>query len=172
MSVMPSWASSLALQVREGLKHGRDGAAGGAVAFGARTTAASAARNVKHRQSDRAGPPIPRTRITTRRSRRPSTRQRRAIGCLFEPGTYYEAVKVTSAQSGIWIRGMDRNKVIVDGQKKPGNGIEIYKANKVWVDNLTVRNFDTGCENCRNGIWWNGGSGSGKSARPAGMAAI
>ena len=69
---------------------------------------------------------------------------------LIEPGTYYEAVKVTSAQSGIWIRGMNRNSVLLDGQSKPGNGIEIYKANNVWVDNLTVRNFDTGCENCGN----------------------
>jgi hypothetical protein len=81
---------------------------------------------------------------------------------LIEPGTYYEQVKVTSAQSGIWIRGMNRNTVILDGQNKPGNGIEIYKTNNVWVENLTVRNFDTGCENCGNEIWWNGGSGSGK----------
>ena len=65
---------------------------------------------------------------------------------LIEPGVYYEKVKVTSAQTGIWIRGMDRNKVILDGQNKPGNGIEIYKTNNVWVENLTVRNFDTGCE--------------------------
>jgi hypothetical protein len=81
---------------------------------------------------------------------------------LIEPGVYYEAVKVTSAQSGIWIRGMNRNKVILDGQNKPGNGIEIYKANDVWVEDLTARNFDTGCESCGNEIWWNGGSGSGK----------
>ena len=91
---------------------------------------------------------------------------------LIEPGTYDEEVKVTSAQTGIRIRGMDRNKVILDGKKKPGNGIEVYKANNVWVDTLTVRNFDTGCENCGNGIWWNGGSGSAKSARLSGMAAI
>jgi ribosomal protein L24 len=80
---------------------------------------------------------------------------------LIEPGVYDEAVKVTSAQSGIWIRGMNRNKVIVDGQNKPGNGIEIEKANDVWVENLTVRNFDTGAgcpvESCGNEIWWNGG---------------
>ncbi|MFI4985010.1 MAG: hypothetical protein ACHQAV_03365 [Solirubrobacterales bacterium] len=81
---------------------------------------------------------------------------------LIEPGVYYEAVRVTSAQSGIWIRGMNRNKVIIDGQNKPGNGIEIYKANDVWVENLTARNFDTGCESCGNEIWWNGGSGSNK----------
>jgi hypothetical protein len=81
---------------------------------------------------------------------------------LIEPGVYDEAVKVTGAQSGIWIRGMNRNTVIVDGQNKPGNGIEIYKANNVWVENLTVRNFDQGCSECGNEIWWNGGSGSGK----------
>jgi hypothetical protein len=81
---------------------------------------------------------------------------------LIEPGTYYEHVKVTSAQSGIWIRGMNRNTVIIDGQNKPGNGIEIYKTNNVWVEDLTVRNFDTGCSGCGNEIWWNGGSGSNK----------
>ena len=81
---------------------------------------------------------------------------------LIEPGTYDEAVTVTSPQSGIWIRGMNRNTVIIDGQNKPGNGIEILKANNVWVENLTVRNFDTGCENCGNEIWWNGGAGSAK----------
>ena len=68
---------------------------------------------------------------------------------LIEPGVYYEQVKVTSAHSGIWIRGMNRNTVILDGQNEPGNGIEIYKANDVWVENLTARNFDTGCERLR-----------------------
>jgi hypothetical protein len=81
---------------------------------------------------------------------------------LIEPGVYDEQVKVTSAQSGIWIRGMNRNTVILDGQNKPGNGIEIYKANNVWVENLTARNFDTGCSGCGNEIWWNGGAESGK----------
>lgn len=81
---------------------------------------------------------------------------------LIEPGVYHEQVKVTSTHSGIWIRGMNRNNVILDGRNEPGNGIEIVKANDVWVQNLTARNFDTGCENCGNEIWWNGGSGSGK----------
>jgi hypothetical protein len=82
---------------------------------------------------------------------------------LIEPGVYHEEVKVTSAHSGIWIRGMNRNTVILDGRNKAGNGIEIYKANNVWVENLTARNFDTGpkCE-CGNEIWWNGGAGSNK----------
>ncbi len=69
---------------------------------------------------------------------------------------------MTSAHSGIWIRGMNRNTVIIDGQKKPGNGIEIFKTDNVSVENLTVRNFDTGCDDCGNEIWWNGGAGSGK----------
>jgi hypothetical protein len=86
---------------------------------------------------------------------------------LIEPGTYDEAVKVEKAQSGIWIRGMNRNEVIIDGRNKAGNGIEIYKANNVWVENLTVRNFESGengepCETiekeCGNEIWWNGGA--------------
>ncbi len=85
---------------------------------------------------------------------------------LIEPGVYYEPVKVTSAQSGIWIRGMNRNKVIIDGQHTVANGIEIDKASNVWVQNLTVRNFDFGpsCpdEECGNEIWWNGGADSGK----------
>jgi hypothetical protein len=85
---------------------------------------------------------------------------------LIEPGTYDEAVKVVEPHRHIWIRGMNRNTVIIDGQHKGGNGIEIYKDNDVWVENLTVRNFELtescGDEECGNEIWWNGGSGSGK----------
>ncbi len=85
---------------------------------------------------------------------------------LIEPGTYDEQVKVTSAHSRIWIRGMNRNTVIIDGQHKVANGIEIDQANNVWVENLTVRNFEFGekCpdEECGNEIWWNGGAESGK----------
>ncbi len=75
---------------------------------------------------------------------------------LIEPGVYNEAVKVESAQSGIWIRGINRNTVIVDGRHQVGNGIEVHKANDVWVENLTVRNFEFGpeCpdEECGNDI--------------------
>jgi hypothetical protein len=87
---------------------------------------------------------------------------------LIEPGVYDEEVKVGPAQSGIWIRGMNRNSVIVDGQHRIGNGIEVHKASDVWIENLTVRNFDyepggvCGDEECGNEIWWNGGSVSGK----------
>ena len=84
---------------------------------------------------------------------------------LIEPGTYDEEVTVSSAHSGIWIRGMNRNTVIVDGQHKVGNGIDIVDANNVWVENLTVRNFEygEGCavEECGNDIWWDGRGVSG-----------
>ena len=79
---------------------------------------------------------------------------------LIKNGVYTEEVKVGPAQSGIWIRGMNRNKVILDGQWTVGNGIEINDANNVWVENLTVRNFEFGggcqVEECGNDIWWNG----------------
>ena len=81
---------------------------------------------------------------------------------LIEPGVYHEEVKVTSAHSGIWIRGMNRNTVILDGQHTLQNGIEIIKASNVWVENLTARNFDSEACKCGNDIWWNGGAGSGK----------
>jgi hypothetical protein len=81
---------------------------------------------------------------------------------LIEKGVYEEPVLVTAAHAGITIRGMDRNGVVVDGRNKPGNGIEILETNDVSVENLTVRNFDTGCSNCGNEIWWNGGADSGK----------
>ena len=85
---------------------------------------------------------------------------------LIEPGVYDEEVKVEKAQSGIFIRGMDRNSVILDGQHKPlpggSNGIEVYEANNVWIENLTVRNFDRATPDGPGGneIWWNGGAES------------
>jgi hypothetical protein len=92
---------------------------------------------------------------------------RRGDYVLIEPGVYDEEVKVEKPHSHIWIRGMNRNTVILDGQHKTGNGIEIHKTNSVWVENLTVRNFELSeesCpdEECGNEIWWNGGSESGK----------
>ncbi|HEV3283999.1 MAG TPA: hypothetical protein VG010_07320 [Solirubrobacteraceae bacterium] len=87
---------------------------------------------------------------------------------LIAPGVYDEEVKVTHEHSGIFIRGMDRNAVIIDGQHKPlpggSNGIEVFKANNVWIENLTVRNFDRATPEGPNGneIWWNGGGDTGK----------
>jgi hypothetical protein len=133
------------------------------IAFGAAASAAAA--NVK---IVRAGPPPATTPGNThfyRTIQAAVSASKSGDYVLIEPGVYYEHVTVTSAQSGIWIRGMNRNTVILDGQNKPGNGIEVYKANNVWIENLTARNFDTGeCgkQGCGNEIWWNGGAGSGK----------
>jgi hypothetical protein len=42
------------------------------------------------------------------------------------------------------------------------NGILVYKANNVWVQNLTACNFLSGSGSAGNEIWWNGGDGEGK----------
>ena len=133
-----------------------------AVAFGASAAVASAKSANIVRQS---GPPsgeIPKGTHYFTTIQAAVNASTKGDYVLIEPGTYYEAVKVTSAQSGIWIRGMNRNTVILDGQNQPGNGIEIFKTSNVWVENLTVRNFDTGCSECGNEIWWNGGADSSK----------
>ena len=84
---------------------------------------------------------------------------------LIDKGTYPEAVKI--ATPNLHLRGLDRNKVIVDGRHRKSatglNGIEIDKVDGVYVENLTVRNFDRSKLSGPNGneIWWNGGDGSG-----------
>jgi hypothetical protein len=89
-------------------------------------------------------------------------------------------------KSGITLRGMNRNSVIVDGtnpgsspcSSEPGaqnygalgsggtpvgrNGIVVWKANDVTIQNLTVCNFLAGTGASGNEIWWNGGDESGK----------
>ena len=82
---------------------------------------------------------------------------------VIDRGVYPEAVSIR--KSNLHLRGLDRNQVILDGRhRKNVNGIEIHKANNVWVENLTVRNFDRNKRDGDNGneIWWNGGDGSGK----------
>jgi hypothetical protein len=78
------------------------------------------------------------------------------------------------------IRGLNRNTTIIDGTKGAGtcssapgdqqfgyvqnnkaagrNGIVIYEANNVSIDNLTTCNFLTGNDGGGNGVWWNGGA--------------
>jgi hypothetical protein len=86
---------------------------------------------------------------------------------LIESGVYDEEVLITSANAGVKVRGMNRNEVILDGKSEPApggsTGIEIYKANNVSVENLTIRNFENEEPNGPkgNGIYWNGGDGSG-----------
>jgi hypothetical protein len=89
------------------------------------------------------------------------------------------------SKRGITLRGMNRSSVIVDGTQagaKPcssqpseqnygrivndqavgRNGIVVWKASDVSIENLTVCNFLAGTGDSGNEIWWNGGDGSGK----------
>jgi hypothetical protein len=121
---------------------------------------------------------------------------------LIAPGDYHEnddahltsAAQLSTGNHGgvvvhtsdLHIRGMNRNKVIVDGTK-PGasgpcssspqyqnfgpmakgkaqgrNGIVVWKADDVSIDNLTACNFLGGAGDSGNEVWWNGGDGSGQ----------
>jgi len=87
---------------------------------------------------------------------------------------------------GIHIRGMERNGVVLDGTK-PGtgecsssaaaqnlgpldaeghstgrNGLEVFKAAGVSVENLSACNYLTGSRGGGNQVWFNFGDGSGK----------
>jgi len=113
---------------------------------------------------------------------------------LIAPGDYHERGDYTHALPGgdaagavlitkpnLHLRGLDRNKVIVDGTK-PGaaacdaspdaqdlgpldgdsqpsgrNGIEVFEVDGVTIENLTACNFLTGAHGGGNQIWWNGG---------------
>jgi hypothetical protein len=81
---------------------------------------------------------------------------------LVAPGVYPE--KVVIATPNLHLRGLNRNKVIVDGRHRAGNGIEVDKADGVWIENLTVRDFDRATRDGEDGneIWWNGGDESGE----------
>jgi hypothetical protein len=76
---------------------------------------------------------------------------------LIDRGVYFGQVRIT--KPGLHVRGMNRNGVILDGGHHVGNGIEVYGADDVWIENLTVRNFDRRSrDDFANGneIWWNG----------------
>jgi hypothetical protein len=116
---------------------------------------------------------------------------------LVGPGDYKEHSGLTPAgrpdvtagvlikTPGVYIRGMNRNTVIVDGTKpgsapcsnKPSdqefgpkgpkgplglNGLMVWKAKNVWIQNLTACNYLHGSGDTGNEIWWNGGDGTGK----------
>ena len=70
---------------------------------------------------------------------------------LVGPGTYHEAVVVKTPH--LTIRGVDRNAVVLDGEKKRTDGVYVNGANAVEVDNMTARNYQ------RNGFWWEGVTG-------------
>jgi hypothetical protein len=94
---------------------------------------------------------------------------------------------VLITKSHIHLRGMSRAKVIVDGTRGSSptacssdpadqnfgpvgsngkaygrNGILVWQADDVSIENLTVCNFLGGTGDAGNQIWWNGGDGSGK----------
>jgi hypothetical protein len=99
-------------------------------------------------------------------------------------GAASDPAGVLVTKAGLYLRGMNRNTVIVDGTK-PGsapcsrassaqnfgprsakgplglNGIMVWKATDVWVQNLTACNFLGGAGDVGNEVWWNGG-GAGK----------
>ncbi|MGN6168880.1 MAG: hypothetical protein ACTHQQ_12035 [Solirubrobacteraceae bacterium] len=92
---------------------------------------------------------------------------------------------VLITKRNLHLRGMNRNKVIVDGTK-PGsapcsrkqsaqnfgpringkrqglNGVMVWKANNVSVQNMTACNFLGGSGHAGNEFWWNGGDDSAK----------
>ena len=96
----------------------------------------------------------------------------------------YGGVVVTT--SDIHIRGMNRNTVVVDGTKAGSsrcssapsaqdfgatgsdgkalgrNGIVVFKADGVSVENLTACNFLAGTGASGNQIWWDGGADTGR----------
>src|SRR6185312_2371423 len=49
-----------------------------------------------------------------------------------------------------------------DGKAAGRNGILVWKANNVTVENLTVCNFLGGNDESGNEVWWNGGAESGE----------
>src|SRR5579875_2111023 len=116
---------------------------------------------------------------------------------LLGPGDYHPRMDYRAAQrhsdtpaavlittDRVHLRGMNRNRVVIDGAKPgaprcsarkrdqtfgplrngtaPGrNGIEVLDANGVTIDNLTACNFLSGSTDSGNEIWWNGGDDSG-----------
>lgn len=70
---------------------------------------------------------------------------------LISPGTYHEAVNVTTDE--LTIRGLDRNEVVLDGQFTLDNGIRVLGASGVAVENMTAQNYTV------NGFFWTGVTG-------------
>ena len=117
---------------------------------------------------------------------------------LVAPGDYHEqgdrehpwlgaaSGAVTISTPNLHLRGMDRNRVVVDGTR-PGaaqcssdpsdqdagpldwsgnpigrNGILVFEADGVSIENLTACNFLDGSGGGGNQIWWDGGYDSGQ----------
>ena len=103
-----------------------------AVAFAASASAASAMHNVNI--VSQSGPPpgeIPKNTHYFTHIQEAVNASSKGDFVLIEAGTYEEEVKVTSAQSGIFIRGMNRNTVVIDGNHKVGTGKKAQKKTHV-----------------------------------------
>ncbi len=75
---------------------------------------------------------------------------------LIDRGVYVGPVVIRTPR--LHLRGLNRNKVIIDGRHRVGNGITVFSSG-VWIENLTVRNFDRRTrEDSADGneIWWEG----------------
>jgi len=72
---------------------------------------------------------------------------------LISPGVYREAVDVPATKPYLTIRGLDREKVVLDGGLKLANGFKVVKAKGVAIENLTAQNFT------KNGFFWTGVTG-------------
>jgi len=104
-------------------------------------------------------------------------------GDFRETGDPASGVLITTPR--LHLRGMDRNRTIVDGTQVVGgearpcnpapeaqvvttqgrNGIQVFKVDGVSIENLTVCNYlsnERGAVEAGNQIWWNGGDGSGQ----------
>ena len=109
------------------------------------------------------------------------TRSSRMITTKHPAGPTPAGILITTPR--LRIRGMNRNTVIVDGTRRgPAcnrnksdqnygpkigggagglNGLLVWKADNVWIQNLTACNFLGGNGSAGNEIWWNGGDDTG-----------
>ena len=102
---------------------------------------------------------------------------------LIYPGVYHEKSRQWPT-AGVWIqkpnlhiRGLDRNRVIIDGSNgtaahpcpsagaqqdfTPRDGMVVSKTSGVTIQNLTVCDYLAKDGDHGNEIWWNGGDGTG-----------
>ena len=78
---------------------------------------------------------------------------------LVWPGYYREAVTVAptaALTSGLHIRGMQRNGVVLDGTKTSGSGIHVQDVDNTWVENMTGQHYKSGSANA---FYWTGVDG-------------
>lgn len=70
---------------------------------------------------------------------------------LVGPGVYRESVQVHTPS--LTIRGTDRDEVVIDGEFERTNGIGVFEADGVVIENMTARNH------VLNGFYWTGVEG-------------